>query len=382
MRPVLRPSVALAKVADYGGLILFTTKMNLKYIIKFVVFIIIAFICVKYNCVANEDETDADNGVSKSLIKVNATVDKTKITIGEKVRFEIRIDSSEEIEVLHTDISDRLKDLTVVDSGSYETGSGEIGSKETVSEEGGIVLERWYVLETFTIGTSFISAIEIKHKKKGEDKIRVAKTPELFIEVVSLLDEDASDIRDIIPPVPLKKNYFRLYIIIAIALGVLGIAGGVILFLYRRKHRRRIEFVPEPLPAHEIAYGELENLRAMGLTAKGRIKEYYYRLSNIVRHYIENRFRLMAPERTTEEFLAEMITTHKLEQRHKQLISNFLEHCDLVKYAKYGPNNQEIEGAFDSAKRLVDETREDINDEMNVHEMNVHKEKELDRVTT
>lgn len=346
--------------------------MDLKYIVKFVVFIIIVFICVKYDCIANEnDEADVGKGESKSLIKVNAIVDKTKITIGEKVLFKIRIDSPEETEVLFTDISDKLKDLTVVDSGSKET-----DAKETGGEEGGITQERWYILETFTIGTSFISAIEIKHKKKGEDKIRVAKTPEIFIEVVSLLDEGASDIRDIRPPVPLKKNYFRLYIIIAIAFGALGIVGGIVLFLYRRKHRKRIEFVPEPLSAHEIAYGELENLKALGLTTKGRIKEYYYRLSNIVRHYIENRFRLMAPERTTEEFLAEMITTHKLEQRHKQLISNFLEHCDLVKYAKYGPDNQEIEEAFDSAEKLVDETKEVLNGKVRVR-----KGKELDRVT-
>ena len=66
----------------------------------------------------------------------------------------------------------------------------------------------------------------------------------------------------------------------------------------------------------------------------------------------------MAPERTTEEFLTEMAITGKLEEKHKQLIRNFLEHCDLVKYAKYGPDNQEIEDTFNSAKTLVDETRE------------------------
>ncbi len=66
----------------------------------------------------------------------------------------------------------------------------------------------------------------------------------------------------------------------------------------------------------------------------------------------------MAPERTTEEFLAEMIVTEKLAEDHKTLVGDFLEHCDMVKFAAYGPDSREIENSFNSAKRLVDETKE------------------------
>ena len=191
----------------------------------------------------------------------------------------------------------------------------------------------------------------------------MAKTPEIFIEVVTTLDADASDVRDIKPPVSLDKSYFRLYIIIAIAFGVLILAAIVLHYIYNRKHRE-IESIPEPLPAHQIAYNDLESLRAMDLISKGQIKEYYYRLSNIVRHYIENRFNLMAPERTTEEFLAEMTVTDMLSGVHKELVGNFLEHCDMVKFAAYGPDSREIENSFNSAKKLVDETREVIQEEV------------------
>jgi hypothetical protein len=140
---------------------------------------------------------------------------------------------------------------------------------------------------------------------------------------------------------------------------------GAIILLFRGK-QKEIEFVPAPLPAHQIAYNELENLRALNLISEGRIKEYYYRLSNIVRHYIESRFKLMAPERTTEEFLAEMTVTDRLTGVHKELISNFLEHCDMVKFAAYGPDTREIENAFDSAIKLVDETKEVSEKEVSV----------------
>ena len=75
----------------------------------------------------------------------------------------------------------------------------------------------------------------------------------------------------------------------------------------------------------------------------------------------------MAPERTTEEFLAEMTVTDRLAGVHKELISNFLEHCDMVKFAAYGPDTREIENAFDSAIKLVDETKEVSEKEASTH---------------
>jgi len=94
------------------------------------------------------------------------------------------------------------------------------------------------------------------------------------------------------------------------------------------------------------------------LIAKGLVKEYYYRITNILRHYIEDRFGFLAPERTTEEFLTEMAHTNQLDATHKILIQEFLERCDMVKYAKYGPSNLEIKETYDAAKRFIDETIE------------------------
>jgi hypothetical protein len=94
------------------------------------------------------------------------------------------------------------------------------------------------------------------------------------------------------------------------------------------------------------------------LIAKGLVREYYYRITNILRHYIEDRFGLLAPERTTEEFLTEMAHANQLDATHKILIREFLERCDMVKYAKYGPSRIEIKETYDAAKRFIDETIE------------------------
>ena len=323
---------------------------NMNNTIRYGIFILIVLVYAEYTYAARKTFEEED-----SKPHVNANVDKAKVTIGDKINYKITVDFFEGIEVLLPEIKDEVGGLAVED----------FGIEESMNEKGEITREIWCVLETFNTGSYIIPALDIKYKTKPEAEEAVVKTPEVFIEVVTTLDENASDVRGIKPPVAINKSYSRLYYIIAIVFGVLVIAGAIILFLYRRK-QKEIEFVPEPLPAHQIAYNELESLRALNLISEGRIKEYYYCLSNIVRYYIESRFKLMAPERTTEEFLAEMTVTDRLAGAHKELISNFLEHCDMVKFAAYGPDTREIDNAFDSAIKLVDETREISEKELSV----------------
>ncbi len=314
-----------------------------------IIFIFVVFAYAEDTCLA-QDIVKEESTIKP--VSVSANVDKARATIGDKINYKITVDFPENIEVFFPETKNKVGGLAVKD---FDVADIE-------KEKGRITREFRYVLETYKTGSYIIPAFDIKYKEKLKSEVEVAKTPEIFIEVATTLDEDASDVRGIAPPVSLHKSYFRLYIIIAIVFGVLILAAIILHYIYRRKHRET-EPIPEPLPAHQIAYSDLESLMAMDLISKGQIKEYYYRLSNIVRYYIENRFKLMAPERTTEEVLAEMMVTGKLTEDHKELVGNFLEHCDMVKFAAYGPDSREIENSFNSAKKLVDETKEVIQEE-------------------
>lgn len=79
-------------------------------------------------------------------------------------------------------------------------------------------------------------------------------------------------------------------------------------------------------------------------------------VSDVLRTYVEERFELRAPERTTEEFMIELRSSHKLHPAHKALLEDFLSHCDLVKFARFEPTLPELEGLLDSAIRFIDET--------------------------
>lgn len=177
-------------------------------------------------------------------------------------------------------------------------------------------------------------------------------------EVQSLLEEagEESEIRDIKGPFSLQGwTYF--YIIFAI-LAAITVIVLVALLLRRRKKK---EEIPTPLqPAHEIAYIALRDLMKKDYLRAGKIKEYYFELSNIIRRYIENRFQLRAPEMTTEEFLFTIRDSEILSFEQKGLMREFLLHCDIVKFANYHPDEKEVELIYELAKRFVDQTKEAV----------------------
>ena len=87
------------------------------------------------------------------------------------------------------------------------------------------------------------------------------------------------------------------------------------------------------------------------------MEEFYTRLSDIVRHYLEGRFYLRAPERTTEEFLYEVSQDNALAQEHKDLLGAFLQESDLVKFARHHPEQSDMQRALEAAEKFVRDTQ-------------------------
>lgn len=125
----------------------------------------------------------------------------------------------------------------------------------------------------------------------------------------------------------------------------------------RRKRALEAERVVV-IPAHEWALHELADLIAEDLMAKGRVQEFYYRISDIVRGYVERRFRVSAPEMTTEEFLAAASLDRRFGETNTRELERFLEACDRVKYARQIPRAEESVHLAEAARTFVDRTRE------------------------
>jgi hypothetical protein len=161
----------------------------------------------------------------------------------------------------------------------------------------------------------------------------------------------ANDIRDIKPPVEIPSGWEWLWWVLA-ALTTIAVA--VLIRRWWQKRRLHIPIVP-PVPAHVRAKQKLAE--ALALIAQP--KSFCILVSDTVRTYLEERFNFRAPERTTEEFLHELQGTDLLSAEQKEKLGEFLECCDLVKFAKYEPREPELRDLHGSAVRLVEETEPD-----------------------
>ncbi|MBQ9338156.1 MAG: hypothetical protein IJS14_12765 [Lentisphaeria bacterium] len=143
----------------------------------------------------------------------------------------------------------------------------------------------------------------------------------------------------------------RKYLLwIALAVLVLA-AAGLALFRYlRRKSERKLMPWERALQAiREL----LDTVRSGGIAPERSIA----RLTDIVREYMEERFRLRAERQTTAEFMADLERGKGgLDERHRTFLREFLTAADLVKFARMPADAALLENAAGKAGELIRET--------------------------
>ncbi|MGC9036269.1 MAG: hypothetical protein ACP5K7_10635 [Verrucomicrobiia bacterium] len=88
----------------------------------------------------------------------------------------------------------------------------------------------------------------------------------------------------------------------------------------------------------------------------GDPRKFCFEISAALRAYLEERFSLRASEQTTEEFLCDLQMTPLLTKDQKAILADFLNRCDLVKFARYEPPEKDLIYLLEVALKLVDET--------------------------
>lgn len=316
--------------------------------------ILLILLLVAYTLIASEGAVFAgksDVAPEAAPIEAKAALDKKDATIGEKIKLTVSVNYKAGLVVEFPELGQQI--------GVFAVKKAEKIDSPRPERSGYFTVERSWTLCTYEVGSQTVPPLEVKYKgRSGEETI---STNEVSVAIKGVLKEGeaATDIKDIRPPLDVPTNFKRLIVWLSAGIAALLISLAVFWLLWKRKGAQgKPEKKLPPRAPHEVAYELLDALAKEGLVEKGMVKEYYYRLTNIVRHYIEGRFGLLAPERTTEEFLVEMARANTLDKSHKVLIQDFLNHCDMVKYAKYGPSLMEIEETYALARRLIDETKD------------------------
>ena len=158
-----------------------------------------------------------------------------------------------------------------------------------------------------------------------------------------------NDIRPIKPPVAVPNPLAWAFWVGGIVLTLALIAAAIGFWLATRKRRA----IPPLVPPHIRARQKLD----AALLLIGDPRAFCIAVSDAVRVYLEERFNLRAPERTTEEFLRDLQKTPALTQQQKASLATFLEQCDLVKFARFEPPETLLRELHESAQRLVHETQ-------------------------
>ena len=273
---------------------------------------------------------------------LRVAVDTTTTTVGGRLHLTVTVEHAPDATVQWPDSLD-LAPFEVL---------GAVLSPTTVAD-GRATTTAVLTLTAFEMGELEIPSFMVGVTSPGG--VTELVTDPFGIAVVTVGLDEGQDIRDIRGPLSIPRS------MLAIALWVLALAlaAGAGWWLARRARQRPTDEGPvtqgPPRPAHEVADEELEWLESSGLLRQGRIKEYYIEVSDIIRRYLEGRYSIRAPEMTSREVLQELEDTDVAWDVHDRFTA-FLEHCDLVKFAKHRPSPTACALIVPDARALVDAT--------------------------
>ena len=154
------------------------------------------------------------------------------------------------------------------------------------------------------------------------------------------------EIKDIAPPVDVFP-YPLSWVLTAAGLALVVL--GVLAWLLVRWFKNR----PAPLPPtpRARAMAELEKLRGQVQTAEPYA--FTFAVSDVLRTYIGAQFRLHAREQTSPEFLAAISSSPKFSDADRSLLAGFLEHCDMIKFARIDATDDDSAKLLESAIAFV-----------------------------
>jgi hypothetical protein len=199
------------------------------------------------------------------------------------------------------------------------------------------------------------------HYRDAEDELREFAPPQVAVTIVSVLEEGETEKRDLKPQVSLPRPPLWPWIVGAVLLAALT---GVLGWLMLTRLRRRMmpahvpAPAPDPRPAHEIAYSELDRIASLNLPAQAELKQHYTLLANCMRSYVQGRYHIPAMDQTTEE-LSSAFRRERVDRNHSSLFRQLLSEADLVKFAKFSPSLDQANTAVARARHIVDITKTD-----------------------
>lgn len=292
---------------------------------------------------ASSAAADADGGVLRPLPPMQVHVRATPATVKLGEPFEV------EVAITHAP-EQRYELVTPGDLGDFEFSGQERSRVDGKTESTTTVKVK---LAAFALGKLKTPALSFEvADPAGTEQLPVAGTD---VEIVSSLppeaDKEGANLMDVRPPEQVPVRTWRLLYALAAALATGLLAYGLYRYLSRPRPVAPVPLKPaEPLDVR--ATKALDELAAQNLPAQQRFKEFYFRLSEILRSYLGERYDFEALESTTPELLSALRSRHTPGLPMEDLAA-FAHHSDFVRYAKALPTADECKAHLELGYRVV-----------------------------
>lgn len=272
---------------------------------------------------------------------VSASIDTNAIKIGEQISYKITVETDADNLVVFPE-GETFNPMEVVESLSVDTSRLDNRFR----------LIKQYNLTQFDSGTYTIPSqgILINESSFYTDSLRV--------EVANVVVDTTKQKMFAIKPAMEVPSGFSIPVWLWWILGIL-VVGGLVYYLFRRKRKKQAE---SKLPPYERAMFELQQLDQSHLLENRQTKEYYSKLTEAVRRYIEDEVHLRAMESTTSELITEL--EMKMDRGELKLSRNtieelkvILQRADLAKFANSRPDVITAKGDRSKIEHVIKDTK-------------------------
>jgi hypothetical protein len=286
--------------------------------------------------------------LSAQEVKVEAN--PKDIKIGEQVQYKISVKGTPEDRIVFPD-GQTFSPLEMV----------RTEPTDTLKDKGTYRLVKTYYLTQFDEGQYTIppQRVVVNSKDFITDSIRVA-VRNIAIDTLQRPLYDIKPIAEVGRP---ARSLWWLWVLGGAAIG--AIVGGLLYIFVFRKKKLSDVFKKKQLPPFERAIQDLRELQQSRYLMESQHKEYYSRLTDIVKEYLEDEVHILAKESTTDELLAKITLLQEkgklyLAPETIQNLKRVLQTADLVKFAKSKPSDNNAEYDRETIENVVIKTKEAI----------------------
>ena len=288
-------------------------------------------------------------------VEVSAKLDTASMLIGDHVGMKLQFTGPANARVIWPFIPDTiLGSIQVIGRGKVDT----VTTTGAASAVKTLTLTQEINLTCYDSGFYPIPGIAFNYRIPPDTTLLSLNSSLLTLIVHTVKVDTTQAIKPIKGPmkVPITFKEMLPWILLALAVAALVAAG---IWYWRRRKKNQPIFTLKPrvqLLPHEVALTEMEKLRIKKLWQSGRVKEYHSELTEILRRYIEERFRIPALEQTTAEIVESLVDVEGCPASAISRLSQVLILADMVKFAKAQPVAAENDKSLTEAVEFVYET--------------------------